>query len=560
MDVQIDCGSIYFGLKQIKNIENNLNSFSSEMSKVTLPSELTTASLLNNAKTKVSSIINDDIKELIEIFEESKNILAQSDNHAALLFQYYEEGIIDEEGKFTDVPLLTQNDYPYIEYSQGSVETSGCGITSLCMVASYIFDKLYTPEDLAAIANADKSSNVGKMTTAADYIGLNWVCDSSTSREDLVNYLNEGKLVICLVKGSSHFVVCKGISEDGQILVNDPYLYFRNSATADGCTWSELQFSPGKTWIFDPTANTNATTSAGEISISEEVLNRLQNIEIDGVYETTVEADTNQNDVVKENSEDTTKDNLKSESTTQTDETTSNKDWASANNSSSLNTSNNSNNSNNSAHSNNSNNSGDASSSNNSGNSNSSNNSSHSNNSNLPNNSGGENNLNTKFPTHSNSNESPSDNTPETPTPDKSDNSIKNETTSDNNSTSSSTSNITNNKPSKDESIVKTDHSTSTDNKVLDQLISSTEGLKNNTGNSNNTGNPTSPKQEIPTKENIETIPDTKVDKPQIKSKKQNSSEPIINPAFIGAAMATLSVGAITVAERDKKNKKKTQS
>lgn len=586
MDVQIDCGAIYFGLKQIKNIESYLNSLSSAMSGVTLPSELTTASLLSDAKTKISSIINGDIKELIEIFEESKNILTKSDNHAALLFQYYEEGIIDEEGNFTDVPLLTQNDYSYITYGGNNVATSGCGITSLCMVASYIMDKLYTPEDLAAIANADKSSNVGKMTTAADYVGLNWFCDKTTSKEDLENYLKEGKLVICLVKSSSHFVVCKGISEDGQILVNDPYLYFRNSATADGCTWSELQFSAGQTWVFDPTANTNATTSAGKITISEDILKRLQNIEIDGAYEATVEADTNtQNNTTQDTTKDdttnqnpttqdtTTQDTTQTEDTTQTnnpedktqtedtnqtnDSTNNTKDWStqSNNNSTTTNNTNNTNTSNNSNIQNSSN------------NSNNSNNTSNSNNSSTSNNSSSENNSNTSNSTtediiQSSSSSSSSDTKTEASTTDKTDTSAKNETTTGNSSANSLTNNNPNNTIGKVEMTNKVDHSTSTDSAVIDELISSTEGQNNNstTGNSSNNNNSSTPKQDTTTNTNTEAIPDTKVDKPQIKHKNKKNFEPIINPAFIGATIATLSVGAITVAERDKKNKKKTQN
>ena len=306
MDIQIDCGSIYFGLKQLKNIESDFNSLSKSIGSVSLPSEITNASLLSSAKSTIDGIINDDLKVLIERFEETKSILASSDSKAALLFDYYEQGIIDENGNFTDVPLLTQNDYGYITYGGGTVATSGCGITSLCMVASYILNELYTPDDLAELANADRSSNVGKMTTAADYVGLNWYNDPNTSREDLINYLNEGKLVICLVKSSSHFVVCKGVTEDGKILVNDPYLYFRSSAYDDGYTWDELQFSAGNTWVFDPAANTGATTSAGTVSVSSKILDQISGIDIDGVYEETVQADEKNNTQVSTEEEQTT--------------------------------------------------------------------------------------------------------------------------------------------------------------------------------------------------------------------------------------------------------------
>lgn len=530
MDVQIDCGAIYFGLKQIKNIERDLTDFNSAMSAITLPSELKTASLLTDANTELTSIINGDIKELIEIFEESKNILAKSDNHAALLFQYYDAGIIDENGNFTDVPLLTQNDYN-IPYGGGTVATSGCGITSLCMVASYILGQLYTPEDLATLANADKSSNVGKMTRAADYLGLNWYNDKSTSRQDLVNYLKEGKLVICLVKNSSHFVVCKGITPDGKILVNDPYRPFRNPAYEDGYTWDQLQFSVGNTWIFDPAANTNATTSAGEIKVSDRVLSRLQNIEIDGVYESTVEADdkdhstetsTETNKNAEQTSETTTATSSETTSNSATDSSHSKKDWVDYNPSSSSTTS-----------------SSPTPSSN-------------------PTPSSG--------PTQPSIPSTPSEPTqPESPQPsvqpESSDKTPVEEpvtTPPEPTTTPEPKPEIPEDKPTKPEKPVipeqNVDHSTSTDEAVLGQLIPSSESPTTDVVEETPESKPTKPSKPEPTPDyGAEPIPDTKVDKPKTKK----SPEPIINPAFIGAALATLSVGAITVAERSKKNKKK---
>ena len=290
MDIEIDCGAIFFGLKQFREVESELSSLSTTFSGVKITnSEITKAYLLDESKTIISNLSRSVIKDLIEQFEESKTILENSDAQIALLFDYYEQGIINEKGEFTDVPLMNQDDYGNIVYSGGTIASSGCGLTSLCMVASFLLNDLYTPDELAAIANADKSSNVGKMTTAADYVGLNWYNNQNTSREDLVNLLSEGNMVICLVKGSSHFVVCKGITEDGKILVNDPYSPFRTeSTTNNGYTMNDLQFSSGNTWVFNPAANTNSKVSLGKVTISEDVANKLQNITLDGSYEATV--------------------------------------------------------------------------------------------------------------------------------------------------------------------------------------------------------------------------------------------------------------------------------
>ena len=153
-----------------------------------------------------------------------------------------------------EMPLLDQTDYKNIKYSTGTVATSGCGLTSVCMVASYFTGKLYTPEDLAEVADEAKGSNVDKMTRAADYVGLNWYCNEKTNPNKLKEMLQEGKVVICLVKNSSHFVVCKGITEDGKILVNDPYGPW---AKDEPYSLEELKMSSGKTWVFDPAENQN---------------------------------------------------------------------------------------------------------------------------------------------------------------------------------------------------------------------------------------------------------------------------------------------------------------
>ena len=380
-DIKIDCGSLYYGLKSLNLLKSAIEDLGSQLDAISLDgSDLTKKSLLEESKTSVSNIQKEELADLIEIFEETKQILEANDAEAALLFQYYEQGIIDEEGNFTDVPLLTQNDYPHIPYSKGSVASSGCGVTSLCMVASYLLGELYTPDDLAAYANKSAGDNVTRMTNAADYVGLNWYRDKNTSREDLYNYLKEGKLVICLVKGSSHFVVCKGIAENGDILINDPYRQYRKAGYEDGVTWNELSFSAGSTWIFDPAAQTNAKSCAGEVRVSPAIVEKLQSITPDGEYNETVtgeykEQENKNESPNQENTEQTTeateqKTEPKTEASTESNSSTN--DWASSNQQNNPNSNNNSGNNwfnnNNSGSSNNGNNT----SSNNSGSNNNS--------------------------------------------------------------------------------------------------------------------------------------------------------------------------------------------
>lgn len=150
------------------------------------------------------------------------------------------------------MPFIDQRDYANVAYAGKNVKTSGCGITSLCMVASYFTGSLITPDLLAPYVDRNSGDNVERMTKAADLLNINWTCDNGTSLSELKNYLSDGKIVICLVRNSGHFVVCRGITEDGKVLVNDPYgAWAKSGAYTD----AELNMSAGRTWIFDVDEN-----------------------------------------------------------------------------------------------------------------------------------------------------------------------------------------------------------------------------------------------------------------------------------------------------------------
>ena len=47
------------------------------------------------------------------------------------------------------VPRYYQTDYPYIKFGNGTIATSGCSGTCLAMVATYMTDTVYTPDQMA---------------------------------------------------------------------------------------------------------------------------------------------------------------------------------------------------------------------------------------------------------------------------------------------------------------------------------------------------------------------------------------------------------------------------
>lgn len=128
-------------------------------------------------------------------------------------------------GTYNSVPLYFQTDYPETPYSEGTLATSGCGISCFSMVATYLLDKEYTPNDLARFTDSG-SNNAARFERAAQSLGISWT--KSYNWNKTVNALKNGYIAIALVNDKTpfteggHFIVLTGITSDGKILVNDP--------------------------------------------------------------------------------------------------------------------------------------------------------------------------------------------------------------------------------------------------------------------------------------------------------------------------------------------------
>lgn len=135
---------------------------------------------------------------------------------------------IEEVDTFDTVPLYFQTDYPDIPYAHGTVATSGCGVTCLAMVASYISDHAYLPNDLAGRAVGPAENNLQRMELISNSLDIpayekifNW--------QDVMDALANDKVVIVLLGESSmftdsqHLIVLTELTGAGKILVNDPF-------------------------------------------------------------------------------------------------------------------------------------------------------------------------------------------------------------------------------------------------------------------------------------------------------------------------------------------------
>ena len=137
----------------------------------------------------------------------------------------------------TNVPYYNQGDYGDVGFNGRSVATSGCGITSFSMVASYYCGRTITPAETAPWAmahGANTVTNWGAYSILAPRYGITLERQGTGplwggSAEPIIQALRQGKLVIGSQTGGyfnpsngGHYIVYTGITSSGKITINDP--------------------------------------------------------------------------------------------------------------------------------------------------------------------------------------------------------------------------------------------------------------------------------------------------------------------------------------------------
>ena len=114
----------------------------------------------------------------------------------------------------------------------GTIGAAGCGPTALAIAVASLTDNKVTPYDVAqwSVANGHRYEGGGSyhslIPSGGRHYGLT-VTSIGRDGKKLVEALQEGKLVIAIMaKGhfttSGHFIVLRGVTEDGKLLVADP--------------------------------------------------------------------------------------------------------------------------------------------------------------------------------------------------------------------------------------------------------------------------------------------------------------------------------------------------
>lgn len=170
------------------------------------------------------------------------------------------EGTILSTGGIKDFVYYQQTDSRWANLYYGDTDTIGeygCAPTCLSMVVSTLTDYTLDPVQMSAWANEkgywypQQGSLHSIIAEGAESFGLTVVGAENTPgvKEVLEKALTEGKLVVALMgKGSftrsGHFIVLRGITEDGMVYVADP-----NSKENTDKTWSLTQIvNEAKSW------------------------------------------------------------------------------------------------------------------------------------------------------------------------------------------------------------------------------------------------------------------------------------------------------------------------
>ena len=145
-------------------------------------------------------------------------------------------GVVSSEGGGMDIPVYYQTDYPQticvIDGLPRSVESSGCGATCASMVIAYFTgDTVQNPYTIFCEAvDASYYNGAGFSHEAISWVlerhGIQseWIYNDGQAIYDA---LNSGKPVIAhmgegIFTKHGHFVVLRGVTSDGKILLNDP--------------------------------------------------------------------------------------------------------------------------------------------------------------------------------------------------------------------------------------------------------------------------------------------------------------------------------------------------
>lgn len=157
-----------------------------------------------------------------------------------------------------EVPQYYQNDYPEEPYGTDTVAQSGSNMAALAMVATYLTDHHYYPDQMADMLAHYLGGHYQRLEYGSDLLQLSW--SRAENVHESLKAVQDGKIVILMMSGKSmftwkdHFVVVTGQQENGKYTVMDPdqthYSKLEKYFT-DGFSDKDLTRGYSCGWIYD---------------------------------------------------------------------------------------------------------------------------------------------------------------------------------------------------------------------------------------------------------------------------------------------------------------------
>ncbi len=195
--------------------------------------------------------VTEDQKELASQYAQNLSLLLHDGSYQVLSMSEFTdlgvsyEGIVFSEGE-TQVVYYNQMDdrWKDLPYGTDDIGHYACGPTSMAIVVSSLTSETVDPPHMAqwAYENGHWCSRSGSyhsiVAGAAEAWGLSCEACSRDDPQKLVDALASGKLVVAIMgpghfTRGGHFIVLRGVTSEGKILVADPYSYSRSAEEWD---------------------------------------------------------------------------------------------------------------------------------------------------------------------------------------------------------------------------------------------------------------------------------------------------------------------------------------
>ena len=192
--------------------------------------------LITNPLSALEAFLDTEELNLVEEFQidygYNQNLGIYDNDYLLGSGQTYEDIVFGEGGE-TEVVYYSQLDARWAGaiYGNSTVSRSGCGPTCMSIVVSTLTEQAVDPSQMAGWAYQNgyycpgSGSYHSLIPGAAVQYGL--TSKGNLTAQEIVDALEEGKLVVAIMaKGhftkNGHFIVLRGVTQEGKILVADP--------------------------------------------------------------------------------------------------------------------------------------------------------------------------------------------------------------------------------------------------------------------------------------------------------------------------------------------------